>query len=118
MYDGCDTGSRLYDPGAVAFAPPSSAIREDPTRFTLKAAIQGATTLGRDAELVQHWKAALTLVPDYPLVPDSDPPIVSDVRGGKDLRRQCRYLVGCERESYSTLRMLGRAGPRPEVCRR
>jgi len=56
------------------------------TRFTLKAAIQGATVLGRDAARIEQWQAALELVPDYPLVPGSDPPIVSDVRGGGKIK--------------------------------
>jgi hypothetical protein len=55
------------------------------TRFTLKAALQGAETLGCDAELVKKWQAALAIVPDYSIVPDSDPPIVSDVRGGQPI---------------------------------
>ena len=41
--------------------------------------------MGCDAELVKKWEAALAIVPDYPLVPDSDPPIVSDVRGGQPI---------------------------------
>ncbi len=52
------------------------------TRFTFKSAIHGAETLGCDEELVKEWKAALEIVPDYPLVPDSNPPIVSDIQGG------------------------------------
>jgi hypothetical protein len=55
------------------------------TRFTLKAAIQGAETLGRDAALVERWRAALALVPDYPRAPGSDPPVVSDVEGGEPI---------------------------------
>ena len=56
------------------------------TRFTFKAAIQAAQILDCDPELVKRWKDALALVPDYPLVPKSDPPIISDVRGGNKIR--------------------------------
>ena len=55
------------------------------TLFTLKAAIEGAGILGCDEELVKVWKFALSIVPDYPLVPDSNPPVVSDVQGGQPI---------------------------------
>jgi len=83
-------GKAIYGP---TFSPEHRGFGEDDTpcdiawtRFTLKAAIQGAETLECDSELVGKWRAALALVPDYPLVSDSDPPIVSDVRGGGKIR--------------------------------
>ena len=47
--------------------------------------IHSAETLQRDAELIQGWKAALALVPDYPLVPSSNPPIIAVVAGGEPI---------------------------------
>ncbi|HUT94554.1 MAG TPA: hypothetical protein VMY37_34175 [Thermoguttaceae bacterium] len=47
-------------------------------RYTLEAAIEGAETLGRDAELVGRWKWALSRLPPYPTSGDA-PPIVVDV---------------------------------------
>lgn len=55
------------------------------TRLTLKAAIQSAEILDRDAELVKEWKGALAMVPDYPIVPGSNPPIISDIEGGQPI---------------------------------
>ncbi len=49
-------------------------------QYTLEAAIEGATTLGRDAELVRRWRAAIAKLPDYPLH-GKDEPIVVDVAG-------------------------------------
>ena len=48
-------------------------------RYLLEAAIEGATTLKRDAELVVRWKRALSRLPAYPTSGD-DPPIVVDVQ--------------------------------------
>lgn len=56
------------------------------TRFTLKAAILGAGILGCDAGLVQRWQAALDLVPDYPLTPKTNPPVIADVCGGEPIQ--------------------------------
>ncbi len=79
-------GKAIYGP---TYSPEHRAFGENDTpcdiaftRFTLKAAIRGGLMLGRDSDRVEQWQAALALVPDYPLVPDSDPPIISDVRGG------------------------------------
>ena len=55
------------------------------TRFTLNAAIRGATVLACDAELVKRWRAALALVPDYPRTPKTAPPVIADVRGGEPI---------------------------------
>jgi hypothetical protein len=49
-------------------------------RYTLRAAIEGATTLGRDTDLVTRFRAALALLPDYPCT-QSDQPVVVDVEG-------------------------------------
>ena len=56
------------------------------TRFTIKAAIQGATVLACDAELVKRWQAAQALVPDYPQTPKTNPPVIADVRGGEPIQ--------------------------------
>lgn len=56
------------------------------TRFTLKAAIQGATVLACDTELVKRWQAALALVPDYPQTPKTNPPVIADVRSGEPIQ--------------------------------
>ena len=55
------------------------------TRFTLNAAIRGATVLACDAELVKRWRAALALVPDYPRTSKTAPPVIADVRGGEPI---------------------------------
>lgn len=47
-------------------------------RYTLKAAIEGATTLGRDPELVARFQRALALLPDYPST-QTEEPVVVDV---------------------------------------
>ena len=47
-------------------------------RYLLEAAIEGATTLGRDAELVARWRKALGLLPPYPTT-QGEKPIVVDV---------------------------------------
>jgi hypothetical protein len=49
-------------------------------RYIFDAAIEGAETLGRDADSVARWKKAVTLLPDYPLS-DAEPPVVVDVQG-------------------------------------
>jgi len=56
------------------------------TRFTLRAAIQGATVLGSDADLVKRWQAALTLTPDYPFTVKLQPPVIADARGGEPIQ--------------------------------
>jgi hypothetical protein len=48
-------------------------------RYVFEAAIEGATTLGCDAPLIERWKRALHRLPPYPPTP-ADPPIVVDVR--------------------------------------
>lgn len=48
-------------------------------RYTLQAAIEGATTLGRDEDLVTRLKAALAVLPDYPRT-QAEKPIVVDVQ--------------------------------------
>ena len=53
-------------------------------RYTLEAAIEGAETLGRDAELVRRWKWALSRLPPYPTTAAATadaPSIVVDVEG-------------------------------------
>jgi hypothetical protein len=47
-------------------------------RYTFEAAIEGATTLGRDAEMVARWRQALRRLPPYPTAKTA-PPIVVDV---------------------------------------
>ena len=59
------------------------------TRFTLNAAIRGATTLACDGELVPRWRAALALVPDYPRTSKTTPPVIADVRGGEPITYNC-----------------------------
>ena len=83
------SGTAIYGP---SYSPEHRAFGVDDTpcdiawtRFTLKAAMQGARTLGRDAALVQRWEAALKLVPDYPLTPATKPPVVADMRGGEPI---------------------------------
>ena len=49
-------------------------------RYTFQAAIEGARTLGRDAEMVARWQRAASLLPDYPLSGDEEP-VVVDVEG-------------------------------------
>lgn len=56
------------------------------TRFTLKAAIQGAQTLGCDEDWVKRWQSAMELVPDYPRTPKTTPPVIADVRGGEPIQ--------------------------------
>ncbi len=48
-------------------------------RYTFRAAIEGATTLGRDAELIERWKDGLGRLPPYPTT-GTDEPIVVDVQ--------------------------------------
>jgi hypothetical protein len=48
-------------------------------RYTLQAAIEGATTLGRDSDLVTRLKAALAVLPDYPRT-QAEKPVVVDVQ--------------------------------------
>ena len=55
------------------------------TRFTLNAAIRGATVLACDSDLVKRWEAALTLVPDYPRTAKTTPPVIADVAGGEPI---------------------------------
>ncbi|NQV31445.1 MAG: hypothetical protein HQ515_02070 [Phycisphaeraceae bacterium] len=49
-------------------------------RYIFEAAIEGATTLGRDTQRVTRWKQALALLPDYPTTKTQDP-VVVDVEG-------------------------------------
>lgn len=49
-------------------------------RYTLEAAIEGATILQRDPELVTRFKRALALLPDYPCT-QAEEPVVVDVEG-------------------------------------
>ncbi|OHE81736.1 MAG: hypothetical protein A2107_13005 [Verrucomicrobia bacterium GWF2_62_7] len=81
-------GKAIYGP---AYSPEHSGFGVDDTpcdiawtRFTLKAAIQGAQTLGCDADLVTQWQAALVQVPDYPLNPQ-EPRVVTWARAQKPL---------------------------------
>lgn len=48
-------------------------------RYLLEAAIEGATTLGCDAPLVERWSRALRRLPSYPTTA-TDLPLVVDVR--------------------------------------
>ena len=48
-------------------------------RYVFEAAIEGATTLGRDKELVARWKDALQRLPTYPTTNAADQPVVVDV---------------------------------------
>ena len=47
-------------------------------RYTLEAAIEGATTLGRDATLTARWRKAIQRLPRYPTTKGEEP-IVVDV---------------------------------------
>ncbi len=47
-------------------------------RYTLEAAIEGATTLGGDSERIARFRSALDRLPPYPTT-KTDPPIVVDV---------------------------------------
>ena len=47
-------------------------------KYTLEAAIEGATTLARDQDLVERFRQALDRLPSYPTT-KTDPPIVVDV---------------------------------------
>lgn len=49
-------------------------------RYLFAAAIEGAQTLGCDADRVARWSKAAALLPDYPLSAD-EPPVVVDVQG-------------------------------------
>lgn len=49
-------------------------------RYIFAAAIEGAQTLGRDADRMARWKKAVILLPDYPLSGD-ELPVVVDVQG-------------------------------------
>ena len=49
-------------------------------RYIFRAAIEGATTLGRDEKLVARWRKALERLPDYPTTKGPNP-IVVDVQG-------------------------------------
>ena len=48
-------------------------------RYIFEAAIEGATELGTDENLVERWKAAMKRLPDYPTT-DGDKPVVVDVQ--------------------------------------
>ena len=54
-------------------------------RYVFQAAIEGAQTLGRDADLVSRWKEATALLPDYPLSGD-EPTVVVDVEGAPPIQ--------------------------------
>jgi len=47
-------------------------------RYTMEAAIEGATTLGRDAPVVERLRQAIGKLPDYPTT-QGDKPVVVDV---------------------------------------
>jgi hypothetical protein len=49
-------------------------------RYIFDAAIEGATTLKCDDQLVRRWQQALALLPDYPTT-RADAPVVVDVEG-------------------------------------
>jgi hypothetical protein len=49
-------------------------------RYIFEAAIEGATTLGIDADKAEQWRAAEALLPDYP-VWNEGPNVVVDVEG-------------------------------------
>jgi len=53
-------------------------------RFVMTAAIEGATKLGRDANLVARWKEALDRLPPYPTTTGDDP-VVVDVQDAPPL---------------------------------
>jgi len=53
-------------------------------RYTLQAAIEGATTLGQDSDLVTRWEQTLDLLPDYPTT-QMPSPVVVDVEGAKPM---------------------------------
>ena len=48
-------------------------------RYVFQAAIEGATTLGRDEQLVARWRGALERLPAYPTT-GGDSPVVVDVQ--------------------------------------
>ena len=54
-------------------------------RYIFDAAIEGATTLGIDADKTEHWRAAEALLPDYP-VWSEDPNVVVDVQDAPPIR--------------------------------
>ena len=54
-------------------------------RYILSAAIEGATTLGCDPELVTRFKRALALLPDYPTT-GAEEPIVVDVEDAPPIK--------------------------------
>ncbi len=54
-------------------------------RYMFEAAIEGAQTLDRDADLVSRWKIVMASLPDYPLSAD-EPPIVVDVEGAPPIQ--------------------------------
>jgi alpha-L-fucosidase 2 len=45
-------------------------------QYILQAAIEGATTLQRDGQLVTRWQQALALLPDYPTTKTEEPVVV------------------------------------------
>ena len=49
-------------------------------RYIFEAAIEGATVLGKDADLIARWKAALKQLPDYPTTQGEDR-VVVDMEG-------------------------------------
>ena len=49
-------------------------------RYIFEAAIEGATILGKDAELVARWKAVMKRLPDYPTT-GGEKPVVIDMEG-------------------------------------
>ena len=49
-------------------------------RYVFEAAIEGTTALGKDAELVARWKAAMERLPDYPTT-GGEKPVVVDMQG-------------------------------------
>ncbi len=51
--------------------------------FAFDAAIEAASLLGRDEELVERWHAAKALLPDYPVY--GAPPVVVDVAGAEPM---------------------------------
>ena len=45
-------------------------------QYILEAAIEGAATLNRDQDLVDHWRKYLSLLPDYPTYTEGEPTVV------------------------------------------